>query len=74
MKSKRPLIETLPSPQDVRRRLGDALREAQLLRRLLRLAVIAEEYRQIDRDVFGTPAAATAPLAPTDRCAPRSPA
>jgi hypothetical protein len=64
MKSKRPLIETLPSPQDVRRRLGDALREAlreaQLLRRLLRLAVIAEEYRQIDRDVFGTPAAATA--------------
>jgi hypothetical protein len=44
-----PLIRALPSPQRIRHRLGDALREVELLRRLLRLAERAAEYRACDR-------------------------
>jgi hypothetical protein len=45
----RRLVELIPPPQSVRDRLGDALREVQLLRRLLRLADLAERYRECDR-------------------------
>jgi len=45
------LIDVVPSVPSVRNRLGDALREVQLLRRLLRLTELAEEYRQMDRHV-----------------------
>jgi hypothetical protein len=44
----RPLMETLPPPRAVRIRLGDALREVELLRRLLLLAERAEMYRACD--------------------------
>ena len=44
-----PLIDTLPSPAAVRERLGDALREVALLRKLLRVAAAAEQYREADR-------------------------
>jgi len=37
MGSNRPLIETVPPPGQIRARLSDALREAELLRKLLRL-------------------------------------
>ena len=43
------LIDLLPDPQAVQTRLGDALREVELLRRLLRLSRLAEQYRAIDR-------------------------
>jgi hypothetical protein len=45
----KPIIDLIPAPEDVRYRLGDALREVELLRRLLRLAERAEQYRDIDR-------------------------
>jgi hypothetical protein len=41
-----PLMDTLPPPQQVRERLGAALREAELLRRLLKVAERAEAYRR----------------------------
>jgi hypothetical protein len=44
-----PLVEKLPPPAVVEDRLGDALREIELLRGLLRLSKRAEEYRQCDR-------------------------
>ncbi len=44
-----PLLKTLPTPQTVRNRLGDVLREAELLRRLLKLSERAEQYREWDR-------------------------
>jgi hypothetical protein len=47
------IIKRIPSPQVVRNRLGDALREVQLLRRLLRLADLAEKYRTIDQRAAG---------------------
>jgi hypothetical protein len=43
------LIDLIPTPHAVRGRLGDALREVRLLRRLLRLADLAETYREYDR-------------------------
>ncbi|GEM_PF-7028038 len=46
------LIEGLPPPQVVRDRLGDALREVELLRGLLRIAEKAAEYRECDRDAL----------------------
>ncbi len=50
MRRQRPLlIDMIPPPQAVAIRLGDALREVELLRRLQRLADIAEEYRECDR-------------------------
>ena len=49
----KPLIEILPDPATVRIRLGYALREVELLRRLLRLAKTAETYRVLDRDAQG---------------------
>jgi hypothetical protein len=45
----KPLIATLPDPDRVHHWLGDALREVRLLRGLLRLAQLAEKYRQCDR-------------------------
>jgi hypothetical protein len=54
MTLKQPLVETLPTPDLVRHRLGDALREVELLRKLLRLAECAEEYRRIDQETEGT--------------------
>jgi hypothetical protein len=45
----RPILELLPRPATVRDRLGDALREVELLRLLLRLAERAEHYRSCDR-------------------------
>jgi hypothetical protein len=45
----RPILEALPSPELVRDRLGDALREVELLRRLLKLSERAAEYRQCDQ-------------------------
>jgi hypothetical protein len=44
----KPLIQTLPHPDKIHRRLGDALREVQMLRRLLRLAELAQGYRECD--------------------------
>jgi hypothetical protein len=44
-----PLIDTLPDPDHLHARLGDALREVRLLRGLLRLARLAEQYRECDR-------------------------
>jgi hypothetical protein len=40
------LIDGLPAPQAVRERLGQALREAQLLRQLLRLSERASQERE----------------------------
>jgi hypothetical protein len=45
----KPLIETLPPPDQIEGRLADTLRELRLLRRMLRLAELAEEYRECDR-------------------------
>ena len=45
------LIDLIPTPATVQDRLGDALREVQLLRRLLRLADLAESYRERDADL-----------------------
>jgi hypothetical protein len=44
-----PLIETIPSPDEVHGRLRDALRELRLLRRMLRLAELAQDFRDCDR-------------------------
>ena len=51
MTLERSLVEELPSVQQVRNRLGDALREVELLRKLLPIAERAEEYRQADEGV-----------------------
>lgn len=45
----RPLMVMLPSPEQIRGKLGDALREVELLRALLRVAERAERYRAADR-------------------------
>jgi len=45
----KPLLDILPEPEAVRDRLGDILREAKLLRALLRLSERAERYRHLDR-------------------------
>jgi hypothetical protein len=45
----KPLIDSLPQPDQVRSRLGDALREVELLRGLLRLSERAEHYRLGDQ-------------------------
>jgi hypothetical protein len=42
------LQKTLPPPGEVRRRLAEALREAELLRRLLPLAERAQLFRDCD--------------------------
>jgi hypothetical protein len=48
-----PLVSVLPPPEKVRAKLGDTLREVELLRRLLRLAERAERYRECDGQVRG---------------------
>ena len=45
------LIDLLPRPQAVADRLSDALREVELLRRLLQLCERAEQYRTLDRQL-----------------------
>ena len=45
------LIDLLPRPQAVADRLTDALREVELLRRLLRLCERAEHYQALDRQL-----------------------
>lgn len=44
------LIETIPPSEEVRRRLGETLREADLLRKLLRLSERAEKEKARRRD------------------------
>jgi hypothetical protein len=44
-----PLLETIPPPHVVRDKLGNALREVELLRKLLRISERAEQYRQVDQ-------------------------
>lgn len=41
---KNQLTDDIPSPQVVRERLGETLREASLLRQLLRVSMKAHEY------------------------------
>jgi hypothetical protein len=55
-----PLMDTLPSPQQVRERLGAALREAELLRRLLKISELAEAYLRCLR-ATGQPARGAKP-------------
>jgi hypothetical protein len=43
------LIETLPTPAELHGRLGRALREVELCRRLLKVAERAEVFRAADR-------------------------
>jgi hypothetical protein len=47
------LVDLIPPPQAVADRLGDAMREVELLRRLLRLSERAEQYRALDRQLRG---------------------
>ena len=48
--TKRPrLLDLIPPPLTVAIRLGEAMREVDLLRRLRRLADVAESYRAADR-------------------------
>ena len=62
------LLESLPPPHVVRDRLGDALREVELLRSLLRIAEKAEDYRECDRDaLFRRASELTEPGRPTSR-------
>jgi hypothetical protein len=42
-----PLTENLPPPEELERRLGAALREVELLRRLLRVSERAARYRKV---------------------------
>jgi hypothetical protein len=49
MTTDRSLTESLPHPSEVRERLGGALREIVLLRRMLRLCERAEEFRAVSR-------------------------
>jgi hypothetical protein len=44
-----PIEDAIPSPEAIRHRLGRALREAYLLRKLLRLAKRAESCRKVTR-------------------------
>jgi hypothetical protein len=44
---KRRVLDTIPPPAVVRDQLGRALREVSLLRRILRLAEKAEQYRTL---------------------------
>ena len=46
-----PLIQSLPPPAVVRDQLANALREVELLRRLLRLSERAEQYRHRDLEL-----------------------
>jgi hypothetical protein len=45
----RPLMETIPAPAKVRTALGKALRQVELLQKLLRIAERVADYRQCDR-------------------------
>ena len=44
------VIQQVPSPDDVRERLAHVTREANLLRRLLRISLRADECRQQYKD------------------------
>jgi len=45
MANSKPLTDRIPTPEEVRRKLGENLREARLLRDLLRVAERAERDR-----------------------------
>jgi hypothetical protein len=47
----KPLVESLPPPEEVRYRLGDALRQVELLRSLLKLSERAARYRERDEEL-----------------------
>jgi hypothetical protein len=47
-----PLVHGLPAPREVRDRLADVLREAELLRALLRLSERAARYRERDQELI----------------------
>jgi len=49
-KSADDLVGNIPDPAAVRIRLGQRLREVELLRRLLRLAQRAEQCRELDQE------------------------
>jgi hypothetical protein len=51
MSLNKPIVQSLPPTQTVRDRLGNALREVELLRSLLKLAEKAERYRERDREI-----------------------
>lgn len=44
------LVDQIPDPGSVRERLGEALREVELLRRILRLSEHAAKYRREGQD------------------------
>lgn len=41
----KPLVDRIPDPETIRARLAEALREVELLRRMLKLSQQAEKYR-----------------------------
>jgi hypothetical protein len=47
-----PVIDSLPPCREIRLKLGDALREVELLRALLKVAERAERYRERDREAL----------------------
>jgi len=54
MKIKHPLVNTIPHPRIVCDLLGNALREVELLKKLLIIAERAEKFRQCDRERAAT--------------------
>jgi hypothetical protein len=46
-----PILESLPPADELRDRLGDALREVDLLRSLIRVAERADRYRERDQEI-----------------------
>ena len=44
------VLNSLPQSREVRLMLGDAIREVELLRGLLKLAERADQYRRVDRE------------------------
>jgi hypothetical protein len=57
-----PLIRVLPHPDQVQHRLGDALRQVTLLRRLLRLSQKAEEFRDCLKNAEDDPGDSPRPV------------
>lgn len=61
----RPLMQTLPTSDEVTDRLTNALREVRLLKLLLRLARLSDDYKHCDRS------AGTGRRGPSERRAER---
>lgn len=49
----KPIAEALPPPEQVRRRLADAVLEVTLLKKLLKLSERAEQHREQRGDAAG---------------------